>query len=88
MNKRASIILISLLWICINCGVKDEKKAFTELTIEIDTVICTDWGNVIFDEYILENNVWGKGNITNYLQCIFYKNTEEQNEFGWEWNWP
>jgi len=88
MNNRASIILISLLWICIECGENDEKSGFTEVPIEIDTVICADWGNVIFDEYILENNVWGKGNITNYLQCIFYDNTGENIELGWEWTWP
>lgn len=88
MNKKVGIIFISLLWICIECGEKDDKDTVFEVPVEVDTVICADWGNVIFDEYILENNVWGKGVITNYLQCIFYKDIEDQNEFGWEWTWP
>lgn len=88
MNKRVSIILISFLWICIECRGKDDKDTVSDVSSEIDTVICVDWGYVIFDEYILENNVWGKGVITNYLQCIFYKDIKDQVEFGWEWTWP
>ena len=46
-----------------------------------------DWDTITFSEYIIENNVWGKGSITDYSQSIFY-NQDTPNNFGWEWNWP
>jgi hypothetical protein len=37
------------------------------------------------DSYLLENNVWGKGEITNYSQCVYVTGN---NKFGWHWDWP
>lgn len=33
---------------------------------------------------VLDNNVFGKGSITNYKQSIF----RGKNDAGWEWDWP
>ncbi|WP_420236228.1 hypothetical protein ACOBR2_11350 [Telmatobacter bradus] len=33
---------------------------------------------------VLDNNVYGKGNITNYKQSIF----RGKNNAGWNWDWP
>jgi hypothetical protein len=33
---------------------------------------------------VLDNNVYGKGNITNYEQSIF----RGKDKAGWEWDWP
>jgi hypothetical protein len=33
---------------------------------------------------VLDNNVYGKGNITNYKQSIF----RGKDDAGWEWDWP
>jgi hypothetical protein len=33
---------------------------------------------------VLDNNVYGKGNITNYKQSIF----RSKDDAGWEWDWP
>jgi hypothetical protein len=33
---------------------------------------------------VLDNNVYGKGNTTNYKQSIFRGNSDA----GWEWDWP
>ena len=49
------------------------------------TFICGDWEQESFGSYILENNVWGQGDITNYSQCIFLV---ENGHFGWKWDWP
>ena len=49
------------------------------------TFICGDWEQESFGSYILENNVWGQGDITNYSQCIFLV---DNGHFGWKWDWP
>src|ERR1035437_2457988 len=33
---------------------------------------------------VLYNNVYGKGQITNYKQSVFHGNDDA----GWEWDWP
>ncbi|MFL2997229.1 MAG: GH12 family glycosyl hydrolase domain-containing protein [Candidatus Neomarinimicrobiota bacterium] len=49
------------------------------------TFICGDWEQESFGSYILENNVWGQGDITDYSQCIFLV---DNGHFGWKWDWP
>jgi hypothetical protein len=51
-----------------------------------DTIdYCDDWAQTLIGSYLIENNVWGKGSISNYSQCIYKTNN---NEFGWHWDWP
>jgi|GEM_PF-5422342 hypothetical protein len=33
---------------------------------------------------VLYNNVYGKGNVTNYKQSVFHG----KNNTGWDWDWP
>lgn len=52
---------------------------------------CTDWSLITLGEYEISNNVWGKGNINNYSQCIFTfpnQNDTSTKMTGWSWNWP
>ncbi|MHA2099558.1 MAG: hypothetical protein ACW99A_12855, partial [Candidatus Kariarchaeaceae archaeon] len=46
------------------------------------TYYCNDLAQILIGSYLIENNVWGKGNITNYTQCV-YETTNK--EFGWNW---
>jgi len=45
---------------------------------------CGDWARLTFPDFYVENNVWGKRDITDYKQCIF----RADKVFGWEWTWP
>lgn len=49
---------------------------------------CADWAEFPVNEFLLSNNVWGKGTETNYEQCVYYKSTDGNTEFGWNWDWP
>ena len=49
---------------------------------------CADWAEFQINDLLLSNNVWGKGTETNYEQCIYYKSTDGNTEFGWNWDWP
>jgi hypothetical protein len=43
-----------------------------------------DFALLPFDKGVLYNNVFAKGDIQNAFQQVFL----DENQFGWEWNWP
>ena len=47
---------------------------------------CADWAEFRINEFLLSNNVWGKGT-EPYEQCIYYEFNNNQLEIGWNWNW-
>lgn len=52
---------------------------------------CTDWSIHKLGRYEIANNVWGKGAIRNYKQCIFgslNSNSGLSKSMGWSWRWP
>jgi len=49
---------------------------------------CVDWAEFKINDFLLSNNVWGKGLETNYEQCIYYESNNNQTEIGWNWDWP
>jgi hypothetical protein len=53
--------------------------------------ICDDWATITLGEYEISNNPWGKGDISDYTQCIFTEKsgiTGGQVSMGWYWQWP
>ena len=47
------------------------------------------------DEFLLEtprftysNNAWGKGDITDYEQCLLKRVAGDSTTYGWRWRWP
>ena len=49
---------------------------------------CADWHRVGVGNYQVENNVWNKGDINSYQQCIAIREGAKGNDTGWAWNWP
>ena len=49
---------------------------------------CGDYERITVGEYIIDNNVWAKGNITNYQQCIWANQGSTPLRGGWNWSWP
>ena len=50
--------------------------------------ICTDWAELTVGDYLFLNNVWNKGDITDYEQCLMRRVVDGGDEFGWRWRWP
>src|SRR5882757_1947397 len=50
--------------------------------------LCGDWQQVQVGEYIVQNNIWGKGNITNYSQCVSGTSASGGVQAQLQWNWP
>ena len=62
---------------------------FINLLIAQDTTFnCNDWSQFLFSEYIVENNVWGQGDIDDFIQCIYRAGSGDNIHFGWNWDWP
>ena len=39
------------------------------------TYNCNGWSQVTIGSYLVENNVWGQGDITEFTQCIYRTGT-------------
>lgn len=89
--SRLLLTITILLFTTLAYGCKDEKK---ETITQIDehqttnTTICTVDGSHTYNEYVVVNNCWGKGTITNFLQCIYVKTEDSNYDFGFNWQWP
>jgi hypothetical protein len=66
-----------------------KRKNLTTASLPIDSERrkkkrSEDFALLSFDEGVLYNNVFAKGDIQNAFQQIFL----DENQFGWEWDWP
>ena len=52
------------------------------------TYNCNGWSQFTIGSYLVENNVCGQGNITDFTQCIYRTGSGDDIHFGWNWNWP
>ena len=48
---------------------------------------CEDWEELRNSKFIYSNNVWGKGEITDYEQCLLKRAVGGNTQFGWRWRW-
>ena len=51
-------------------------------------VACEDYERLAVGDYVLNNNVWNKGERTDYTQCVFAQGDASPAKMGWHWNWP
>ncbi|MBN2006617.1 MAG: hypothetical protein JXA21_24910, partial [Anaerolineae bacterium] len=49
---------------------------------------CADYERIGVGEYSLNNNVWNKGDRTDYTQCVFAQGDTPPTAMGWRWDWP
>ncbi len=49
---------------------------------------CTDWAEWENHGLLYQNNIWGKGDIADYEQCLLRRNLDGNDQYGWRWQWP
>ena len=49
---------------------------------------CVDWEYLLGGDYQYLNNVWNKGTIADYEQCIMRRVVGGEDQYGWRWRWP
>ena len=62
--------------------------AFALTKAQDTTYNCNGWSQFTIGSYLVENNVWGQGDITEFTQCIYRTGTGDDINFGLNWNWP
>lgn len=81
------ILLVALMFPACSYGV--ESIVFSD-TSDTESS-CDDWATLRRGEYEINNNIWGRGKIKKYYQCV-YSGENTGNRFlanaGWSWNWP
>lgn len=93
MNNKLLLFGMTFLFLA-NLSCKDNgiaKSSVTETPSPkkfLDSTTCVDGARITVDTFVLENNVWGKGNLANYQQCITAKQNDSTTIFAWQWNWP
>lgn len=87
-STAKSVIWVIILLNFISCS---ESKKAVNPKAEYEPYSeqkCDDWDKIKFNEFIIENNVWGKNKHTSYNQCIGIEVAENEFEINWNWNWP
>lgn len=64
------------------------NTAYLDALCSEQACACIDWDRRQTGPYQVENNVWNKGDLTGYRQCVFIKDIGDGLEAGWAWNWP
>ena len=59
-----------------------------EAKVAVPEAHCGDWDTLIDSDLVYQNNVWGKGNIADYEQCLLTRSLDGAIEYGWRWRWP
>jgi len=81
IKNTLMLCTIILLFGCIsNNNIKD--------SIEADVIKCIDSIEIKLGEFILSNNTWNRGGVSNYAQCVFQIQKDSMFPFGWKWEWP
>ena len=65
---------------------------FSEATpgaeVAVPEAHCGDWDTLTDSDLVYQNNVWGKGDIADYEQCLLTRSLDGAIEYGWRWRWP
>lgn len=96
MNKTTTvssvalaIFLFSLCLLIAGCKGARKPNAPETPTPALDTLLaCEDGERIVLGDYVLNNNVWNKGDVTDYTQCVFAQSDTMPTTIGWRWQWP
>ncbi len=95
MRKTIAILTFCLCLILAACGRSQEaappQTAIVQEPPETPQPVlstCADFKRIRIGDYILNNNVWNKGDRTDYTQCIFAHSETPPTTMGWRWDWP
>lgn len=85
MRKKLKIFFLFLTLFQFVCCVANTNIS-SDYKDNYSIILDNDGDEILFGDYIISNNVWGKNSLRDYSQCIFYN--EKPLRFGWAWSWP
>lgn len=90
-TKTLIVLLFILCLVLVACdsAIEPLRPQETPHNERIDTLLaCEDNKRIVLGDYILHNNVWNKGDRTDYTQCVFAQSDTPSAVMGWRWAWP
>ena len=68
----------------------DQASQGFNITGVIDAIetFCEDWKELSSPGFLYINNVWNKGDIVDYEQCLLKRIVGGKTQYGWRWRWP
>ncbi len=88
ISRISTVLFSGCMMIVIGCNEGGSAGLTDDPPPPVEIQECADWAEIEAGEYMLSNNVWGKGDITDYEQCIRYISENEVTRLGWSWIWP
>lgn len=87
--KYLLMILCTAAFLMTGCPAEEEQGIDISAKSSSLSIIqkCEDFARIPVREYLLDNNVWGKENISNYRQCIWADTASDPLTAGWSWSW-
>ena len=76
-HRLYGLLAISMLTLITACQATEVNQITT----------CEPWARLALGEYTLLNNIWGKGDIKQYSQCISVEQPETSPHLSWSWSW-
>lgn len=83
--------MATLLFLCVSLIACSQSTVPTPTATPspVDTLLtCEDHARIRVGDFVLHNNVWNKGDRTDYTQCVFAQSDVYPTTFGWRWDWP
>jgi hypothetical protein len=89
INKILLTVFYLVLVLITGCPATKDSVAEVDAEIASSPIVkkCGDFDRIPVREYLLDNNVWGKGNISQYQQCIWADMAKNPLTAGWSWRW-
>jgi hypothetical protein len=89
MRKTIVVLLCSLCMGLVACNAPQHTPRPQDTPQSVETILaCADNQRIAIGDYILINNVWNKGQQTDYMQCVFSQSDAPPAVMGWRWDWP
>lgn len=79
---------VMILFVLYSAYLGRSDTSYIDLFCSEQSCECSDWHRVSVGEYQVENNVWNKGEIDSYQQCVNIEGRMNGVDAGWAWNWP
>lgn len=64
------------------------NEAFVDVFCTEQACECGDWYRRSVGNLQVENNVWNRGSLKSYQQCVSIAGSNDGVDAGWAWNWP
>lgn len=89
MNNSFLAILCIAISLIDGCAAKEDKIVGIPVKNTSSSIVqqCGDFARIPVRDYLLDNNVWGKSDASDYQLCVWADTVISPLKAGWSWSW-